>query len=798
MLLVYLAAAAAAGILAAQAARFPWPLWAWWFVLPAGLLLLWRRDAALRRLHWCLLFFLLAGLRYTAALPSFDEHSLARLNDAGPVTLVGDVVDPPVVHDRLADVRLAVARARVGREWRDVTGLALVQVPRETGVRYGDRLEVYGEPATPFESPDFSYKDYLARQGIFSVVRVYGGVTVLARDQGHPFFAALYAFRDRAAATVRALFPEPSASLLVGILLGDDAGIPRDLEEAFRATNTAHIIAISGFNISVIAGLLTALLARLFRRRGLVTLFVAAGLIVYTLLVGASPSVVRATIMAGVALLARYCGRQNDGLNALAFAALVMLALDPTVLLDLGFQLSFGATLGLIFYVQPLTAWFQGLFVRWMPAERAQQVVGALSDSFIVTLAAQVTTLPLLVFAFHKVSPIALVTNLLVLPAQPAVMVLGGLATLVGMALPPLGQVLAWVAWPFLEWTIRVVAATASLPFASVDIGRSDLLLVLLYYALLFGWTLYGGALRAWLLAPFRQHAAPQAPASPPAAAPVPAAPNTSFAPVSSTAPISPTFALGVVLILGLWLWNATITLPDGKTHVEFLDVGGAATLVRTPSGARVLIDGGANPSALLAALGSRMPFWDRSLDLVVLADPDDSHLAGLVAALEQYDVRQIVQANAPAKPNAAYVKWTDLIAQKRIASAAAEPGLSIAIDRGVTLDLLPPAGTLRLTAGHLTVLFADNLDEAMQASLMKAEMDPSSTVLVTPRKLTPAFLDAVNPQIVVFFAGSGVRDQPSADLLAALSGVTLLRTDERGTVELVVEAEGVRMRTGK
>src|SRR5574340_743848 len=213
MLLVYLAAATAAGIVAARTASFPLLLWAWWLVLPTGLLVVWRREPALHRLHWCLLFFLLAALRYTAALPHPDERSLARLNDAGAVTLVGDVVDPPVVRDRTVNVRLAVTRVRTAGGWREVTGLALVQAPRESPVRYGDRLQIYGEPATPFESPDFSYKDYLARQGVYSVVRVYGGVTVLARDQGQPFFAALYAFRDRAAATVRALFPEPSASL---------------------------------------------------------------------------------------------------------------------------------------------------------------------------------------------------------------------------------------------------------------------------------------------------------------------------------------------------------------------------------------------------------------------------------------------------------------------------------------------------------------------------------------------------------------------------------------------------------
>ncbi len=107
-------------------------------------------------------------------------------------------------------------------------------------------------------------------------------------------------------------------------------------------------------------------------------------------------------------------------------------------------------------------------------------------------------------------------------------------------------------------------------------------------------------------------------------------------------------------------------------------------------------------------------------------------------------------------------------------------------------------AGLARLTAGRLTFLFADRADEATQASLVKSEIDPTSTVLVTPRKLAPEFLDAVNPQLVVLFAGTSTRNQPSADLLAALSAVTFLQTDERGTVELVVEEEGVRMRTGK
>ena len=419
MLLVYLAAAWSAGIAATTFLSFAPLLWGGWLLLPLGLLLIWRRDPLLRRAHLCLLFFLLGALRYTIALPHFDDHALTSLNDRGAVSMLGDVIDPPEVRDATVNVRVAVTRVKVDQGWRDVSGVALLQAPRETDVRYGDQLQIFGAPTTPPENADFSYKDYLARQGIHSLVR-YSRVTVLARDQGNPFFAALYAFRERALAAIYAILPDPSASLLAGILLGVDAGIPRDVSDAFSATNTAHIIAISGFNIAIVAGILSKLTQRVVGARR-ATLIVIAGLATYTLLVGAGASVVRAAIMGSLSVLALHYHRQNDALNALAVSALLMTAWNPFTLFDLGFQLSFLATLGLILYVTPLSNRFESALARIVPGERAKQIVGALNDSFIVTLAAQITSTPLIVFAFHRLSLVGLLTNFIVLPVQPSV-----------------------------------------------------------------------------------------------------------------------------------------------------------------------------------------------------------------------------------------------------------------------------------------------------------------------------------------------------------------------------------------
>ncbi len=347
-------------------------------------------------------------------------------------------------------------------------------------------------------------------------------------------------------------------------------------------------------------------------------------------------------------------------------------------------------------------------------------------------------------------------------------MIWGGIATLTAMVVQPVGQMVAWIAWAFLEFTIAVVQWTAALPQAAIPVGKFDAPLLALYYGILLGAT------------------------------------RLNWRALVARISLRPAIALGVALVAGMWLWSIVLTAPDGKTHVTFIDAGSAATLVRTPRGSRILIDGGANPSAVLSAVGEGMPFWERTLDLVVLTNPDDAHLAGLVDVLERYDVQQVVQPAAPVKPTAAYLKWRDLVAQKRVPSLAAEPGLVVDVDRDVAFQVVYPSNSVparpavaQLRAGNLAFLFADSADADDQAALLSENMI-SSAILVAPRKVAPEFVDAVSPQFAIFFAGSSAREKPSADWLAALASTTILRTDERGDIEMIVDGQTLTVRTAR
>jgi|GEM_PF-1693948 len=344
-------------------------------------------------------------------------------------------------------------------------------------------------------------------------------------------------------------------------------------------------------------------------------------------------------------------------------------------------------------------------------------------------------------------------------------MIWGGIATILGMIFLPLGQLVGWMAWAFLEWTILVVQWSASIPFSSIDIGKLDALVIVGYYLMLFGVT------------------------------------RVNLGALSERITLRPALAAGAALVMGVLIWNVYATLPNGRMRVVFVDAGSAATFVQTPHGKKILMDGGQNPSALLAVLGQRMPFWDRQIDVMVLTSADDEHLAGLVEALARYDVKQIVQVAPPAKPTVAYLKWNELIAQKQVASATVEAGLRIVLDEGVTLEFLSPppvvnssrAAIAQLRAGQVAFLFADAATVEDQAALVKANAELGSVALIAPKKIAPEFFDRVNPQYAIVFTR-----KPTPDLLAALASAKILQLDERGTIEMIVDGQTLSVRTAR
>jgi competence protein ComEC len=206
----------------------------------------------------------------------------------------------------------------------------------------------------------------------------------------------------------------------------------------------------------------------------------------YTILAGAGASVVRAAIMGSLALVGAQLGRRSSGLagfNTLAFTAAVMSLFNPLLPWDASFQLSFAATLGLMLYAAPLQDGFTRLAARHLPLPLARKIAGPVGEYILFTLAAQITTLPVVLYHFQRLSISALLVNPLVLPAQPLVMILSGLAVIVGMVVEPLGRLLAWVSLPLSGYTIRIIEAFAPLPGGVLLLDRLEPAAAVLMFA---------------------------------------------------------------------------------------------------------------------------------------------------------------------------------------------------------------------------------------------------------------------------------------------------------------------------
>ncbi len=272
----------------------------------------------------------------------------------------------------------------------------------------------------------------------------------------------------------------------------------------------------------------------------------------------------------------------------------------------------------------------------------------------------------------------------------------------------------------------------------------------------------------------------------------------------------------GLLAVATILVWSANLMLPDGKLHVAFLDVGqGDAALVRTPAGHRVLVDGGPSPAALLSALGRRLPFWDRRIDIVLVSHAHDDHLRGLLSVLERYQVRQVLMSDIKST-SPLYAEWERALAQRGVPVLHVEQPLQVDLGDGPKMMVLPPPKiaaledpleaslVARLSWDRVSFLFTGDLEADGLLPLTQTDQALSCTVLKVPHHgskaaVSKGLLLIVDPELAVISVGADNRfGHPSAETVALLedAGARVLRTDQVGSVEVDTDGQRYSVRT--
>ena len=320
---------------------------------------------------------------------------------------------------------------------------------------FGDILKIKGKIAKPKNSPDFDYTSYLAKDDIY-LISQFPEISFV-RFGGANFMAGLLKFKKSFTSKINSILPEPQASFLSALLVGAKKTLPEELTAALKRTGTSHIVAISGYNISIIAVVLMNFFGYIFFPRRFIFWIIGIIIILFTLIAGAEASVVRAAIMGGLLVFAKREGRLYGVTNAIVLAAATMLYFNPRLLrYDAGFELSFLAALGLIYLAPYFKKWFKKVPNFW-----------SIRDSLTATVSAQIATFPVIFLVFGNFSSVAILANVLILPTIPIAMLFGFLGGLGGFISLKMGAVLILPAHFILSYQIWMVKTLALLPFAS-------------------------------------------------------------------------------------------------------------------------------------------------------------------------------------------------------------------------------------------------------------------------------------------------------------------------------------------
>ena len=720
--------------------------------------------------------------------------------------------DPPQGDGPWALVVIATGSPRDGHQTATLTTPAgtrpafsvAATLPRYPVVIPGDKVELEGAIR---RRPDSPYGEYLARIGAVGTISA-RSIEVLpvpdspARD--------LETVRRGAADALTRVLPEPEAGLASGILVGLRDRVDRGLAAAFTTAGVSHVVAISGWNIAIVAAAIATLAGRLGRRRRSLVTIVA--IVAYVAFAGASASVVRAAAMAGVVLLARETGRAGRAAAALGWAATLLLLSDPELIGDAGFQLSSLATAGLIAWATPITTWIDGVgrgrVPRW------------LAESLGVSLAAQAATLPVVLASFGRLAVLSPLVNLAVVPLVAPAMAVGLVALGAGLAVSAgmpavIGAVLAVPGWVILRLLVAIVQFAASLPFASVTLEAPlDAVaagISVLAMAGFLGWRRGGSPGR---------HQGIARPV-PPTTSSNGSKPARRGATANRPHPLQRGLAIALMLAIAV-VGGVAMARPRGTARITVLDVGqGDAILIEGSRGGRLLIDGGPDPDRLLVALDRRIPPWDRRIDTVLLSHPHEDHVAGLVMVLARYDVGRVLEPGMNG-PGPSYAAWLSELSNglgpQRTQIAA---GDRLTVDE-ITMRVIwplrgrvpvdPPESGADINSASVVLdglvgtsrfLLTGDIEKEVDAELIARGLPRLDVLKVAHHgsrtATTQAFLDTVRPRVAVISAGTGnPYGHPTRATLERLASVgsRVLRTDGDGTVVIGFEATGLTVRS--
>lgn len=625
-------------------------------------------------------------------------------------------------------------------------------------IKYGDSLYIEGEFKQPEEARNYkgyNYKQYLKTKKIIGTVEL-EKVKILKSSNGSFIHNIQKYIRD----TINGTLTDEEGNLLLAILLGDKDKLSEDIQESFKTSNLSHMLAVSGAHVSYIILGLTYVLQNsiIGKKNGKIVCIIF--LLAFMAITNFTPSVTRACIMAILTLFSSIIYRKSDVYTNISVVALITLIFNPYSLLDLGFQLSYGGTIGIIIFIK-----------RIQEKKSNSKVINYIKQMALVSIYANIIIIPIMMYHFNTVSFTFIISNIMASPILGIIVITGFLFIIASITVKPLTRLIAIFIKPILSILIKISQICSKLPFSNILVVTPYMFNVISYYAII----LYC----------------------------IKSKKNNKC-------------KIIICLLIVLILINFIIYIFPQKLRIFFIDVGqGDSTLIITPDKKTVLIDGGGSDSFDVGEKVLLPYLLDRrilKIDYVLISHFDTDHCGGILTIMEKVKVKNII-ISEQAEHSENYERFKKLMIHKKIRLIEVKKGDKIKIGRYSEFKILFPTSRLlsenplnnnsivaQFNYNNFKMLFTGDIEKLAEQQILKAEKAEIRADILkvahhgSKTSSIPEFIKAVRPKIALIGVGkNNTFGHPNQQTIKNLENIKcrIYRTDLQGEIIIKIDQKG-------